>query len=197
MITKRSLLKTVAAAALATMAIAPAFAADITGAGATFPFPVYAKWAEAYKKETGTGLNYQSIGSSGGIKQIRVADNGGGIGRDELPLALARHATSKIGSLDDLERVASLGFRGEALSSIAAVSHLSLSSRSPREPHAWKVDASGGSLSAPEPAATAAGTANVMRQPGHVSYGPRTASCASCSSACAASGSAASTMRVP
>ena len=72
MITKRSLLKTVAAAALATMAIAPAFAADITGAGATFPFPVYAKWAEAYKKETGTGLNYQSIGSSGGIKQIRA-----------------------------------------------------------------------------------------------------------------------------
>lgn len=72
MITKRSLLKTVAAAALATLAIAPAFAADITGAGATFPFPVYAKWAEAYKKETGTGLNYQSIGSSGGIKQIRA-----------------------------------------------------------------------------------------------------------------------------
>ncbi len=72
MITKRSLLKTVAAAALATMAIAPAFAADITGAGATFPFPVYAKWAEAYKKETGNGLNYQSIGSSGGIKQIRA-----------------------------------------------------------------------------------------------------------------------------
>jgi phosphate transport system substrate-binding protein len=47
-------------------------AADITGAGATFPFPIYAKWAEAYKKETGTGLNYQSIGSSGGLKQIRA-----------------------------------------------------------------------------------------------------------------------------
>ena len=45
-------------------------AADITGAGATFPYPVYAKWAEAYKKETGIGLNYQSIGSSGGIRQI-------------------------------------------------------------------------------------------------------------------------------
>lgn len=72
MITKRSLLKTVAAAALATMAITPAFAADITGAGATFPFPIYAKWAEAYKKETGVGLNYQSIGSSGGIRQIRA-----------------------------------------------------------------------------------------------------------------------------
>ena len=47
-------------------------AADITGAGATFPFPIYAKWAEAYKKETGIGLNYQSIGSSGGIRQIRA-----------------------------------------------------------------------------------------------------------------------------
>lgn len=49
-----------------------AFAADITGAGATFPYPMYAKWAEAYKKQTGNGLNYQSIGSSGGIKQIRA-----------------------------------------------------------------------------------------------------------------------------
>ena len=51
---------------------APAAAADITGAGATFPFPLYAKWAEAYKKETGTGLNYQSIGSGGGIRQIKA-----------------------------------------------------------------------------------------------------------------------------
>lgn len=48
------------------------FAADITGAGATFPYPIYAKWAEAYKQQTGTGLNYQSIGSSGGLKQIRA-----------------------------------------------------------------------------------------------------------------------------
>ena len=70
--TKRTLLKTVAAAALATVAMGTAFAADITGAGATFPFPVYAKWAEAYKAQTGTGLNYQSIGSSGGLKQIRA-----------------------------------------------------------------------------------------------------------------------------
>jgi phosphate transport system substrate-binding protein len=70
--TKRTLLKTVAAAALATMAMGSALAADITGAGATFPFPVYAKWAEAYKKETGIGLNYQSIGSSGGLRQIRA-----------------------------------------------------------------------------------------------------------------------------
>jgi phosphate transport system substrate-binding protein len=50
----------------------PADAADITGAGATFPYPIYAKWADAYKKETGIGLNYQSIGSGGGIKQIKA-----------------------------------------------------------------------------------------------------------------------------
>ncbi|MES2979078.1 MAG: phosphate ABC transporter substrate-binding protein PstS [Pseudomonadota bacterium] len=68
----RNLLKSVAAAALATVAMSAALAADITGAGATFPFPVYAKWAEAYKQQTGVGLNYQSIGSSGGLKQIRA-----------------------------------------------------------------------------------------------------------------------------
>lgn len=68
---KRVFLKTVAVT-LAALVAGTAFAADITGAGATFPFPMYAKWAEAYKKETGTGLNYQSIGSSGGIRQIRA-----------------------------------------------------------------------------------------------------------------------------
>ena len=55
---------------LAAFTVVTAHAADITGAGATFPYPIYAKWAEAYKKETGVGLNYQSIGSSGGIRQI-------------------------------------------------------------------------------------------------------------------------------
>ena len=101
--------------------------------------------------------------AEGGIKQIRVADNGGGIDEPELALALARHATSKIGSLDDLERVASLGFRGEALASIAAVSHLTLSSRVAANPHAWKLEASGGSVSATEPAAAAAGTTIEVR----------------------------------
>ena len=70
--TKYTLHKTVAAAAFVILAMGSALAADITGAGATFPFPVYAKWAEAYKKETGIGLNYQSIGSSGGLRQIRA-----------------------------------------------------------------------------------------------------------------------------
>ncbi len=69
---KRTFLKSIAAAAAAVAFSGVAFAADITGAGATFPYPMYAKWAEAYKKETGVGLNYQSIGSSGGVRQIRA-----------------------------------------------------------------------------------------------------------------------------
>jgi len=66
-------IRTIAAAGMIAMAtIAAAKAADISGAGATFPYPVYAKWADSYKKETGNGLNYQSIGSGGGIKQIQA-----------------------------------------------------------------------------------------------------------------------------
>src|SRR5690349_5649659 len=65
-------MKTVMAAGLLAAATLPAAAADISGAGATFPYPIYAKWADAYKKETGVGLNYQSIGSGGGIKQIQA-----------------------------------------------------------------------------------------------------------------------------
>lgn len=65
-------IKTMVAAGLVAATTTAAFAADITGAGATFPFPLYSKWADAYKKETGNGLNYQSIGSGGGIKQIQA-----------------------------------------------------------------------------------------------------------------------------
>src|SRR5437764_531839 len=61
----------VAAGFAAAVLVAPASAADISGAGATFPYPIYAKWGDAYKKETGNGINYQSIGSGGGIKQIQ------------------------------------------------------------------------------------------------------------------------------
>ncbi|HEX8664197.1 MAG TPA: phosphate ABC transporter substrate-binding protein PstS [Beijerinckiaceae bacterium] len=68
----KSLSYALAAGLAAAVLAAPAGAADITGAGATFPFPVYSKWAEAYRKETGTGLNYQSIGSGGGIRQIKA-----------------------------------------------------------------------------------------------------------------------------
>ena len=95
--------------------------------------------------------------AQGGIKLIRVADNGAGIPKNDLPLALTPHATSKINTLEDLQKVASLGFRGEALASIAAVSRLVLASRRLGEKHAWQMQVKGGHLSQPEPAALAAG----------------------------------------
>lgn len=87
----------------------------------------------------------------GGTRQIRVSDNGSGIPADQLALALDRHATSKISSLDDLEHVATLGFRGEGLASIAAVSQLTLTSRPTGSDMAWQIAALDGSLTAPLP----------------------------------------------
>jgi len=101
--------------------------------------------------------------AAGGVAQLRVTDDGGGIEQGELVLALTRHATSKIATLDDLERVASLGFRGEALASLAAVSRLTLTSRTPGARHAWTVSATGGDVSPPAPASLAAGTVVEMR----------------------------------
>jgi len=94
----------------------------------------------------------------GGMRRIRVADDGGGIAAEDLPLALARFATSKIATLEDLESAATLGFRGEALASIAACSRLSLASRRAGERHAWRIGCEGGLLLPVEPAALAAGT---------------------------------------
>ncbi|TFH12166.1 MAG: DNA mismatch repair endonuclease MutL [Nitrosomonadales bacterium] len=93
----------------------------------------------------------------GGIKLIRVADNGTGISKNDLPLALTPHATSKIETLEDLQKVVSLGFRGEALASIASVSHLILASRKLGENHAWQIQVKGGQPSLPEPTSLIAG----------------------------------------
>jgi len=96
--------------------------------------------------------------AEGGMRRIRVADDGAGIEAGDLPLALARFATSKIATLEDLERAATLGFRGEALASIGAVSRLAITSRRAGERHAWRVSCEGGALAPVEPAALAAGT---------------------------------------
>ena len=96
--------------------------------------------------------------SEGGIKQLKVTDNGSGMDAGDLPLAFARHATSKIASLDDLEQVRSLGFRGEALASIASVARVALTTRNERAAHAWSLRAEGGAQGAAQPAAHPGGT---------------------------------------
>jgi len=99
----------------------------------------------------------------GGCGLIRVRDDGSGIQPEEIALALARHATSKIASLEDLESVATLGFRGEALPSMASVSRLSLVSRSGSAEHAWVLEARDGASTAPAPAAHPPGTSVEVR----------------------------------
>jgi DNA mismatch repair protein MutL len=96
--------------------------------------------------------------AAGGVKRLRVADDGEGIEREDLALAVSRHATSKIAVPSDLEAIATLGFRGEALASIAAVSRLALASRAAGKPHAWRLEVEGGTLQPLMPAALSAGT---------------------------------------
>jgi DNA mismatch repair protein MutL len=99
----------------------------------------------------------------GGVALVRVRDDGCGIAAGELPMALARHATSKIACLDDLEAVTTLGFRGEALPSIGSVSRLRIVSRAAGAEHGAQVDADGGALTPVRPAAHPPGTTIEVR----------------------------------
>ena len=94
----------------------------------------------------------------GGKRAIRVVDDGAGMRRDELALSLQRHATSKIASLEDLERVATMGFRGEALPSIASVSRLDLASKHEEATHGWAIKVRRGVIAETEPSAIHSGT---------------------------------------
>ncbi|HET7922254.1 MAG TPA: DNA mismatch repair endonuclease MutL [Gammaproteobacteria bacterium] len=101
----------------------------------------------------------------GGVRLLRIRDDGGGIPREELPLAVARHATSKITSLADLEAVATLGFRGEALPSIASVARLVVTSRTAHEDHGWRMEGDGhGHFTEPAPAPHPPGTTFEVRE---------------------------------
>ena len=95
---------------------------------------------------------------SGGIELVRVTDDGRGVGRDQLPLALEPHATSKIAEPEDLDRIGTLGFRGEALASIASVARLSIRSRTAEEDSAWAIEGADGEIGEVRPAAGPPGT---------------------------------------
>lgn len=104
---------------------------------------------ELIENSLDAGANQLTIDiEKGGRRRIRIRDNGAGVGKDELALALARHATSKIRSLADLEAIQSLGFRGEALASISSVARLTLTSKPPEQEQAWRAWVEGRDMSA-------------------------------------------------
>ncbi|MDB5977875.1 MAG: mutL [Nevskia sp.] len=110
------------------------------------------------------GRHIEIEAEQGGLGLIRIRDDGGGIPREQLAVALQRHATSKIASLEDLESVASLGFRGEALPSILSVSRFALTSRTARDAHGWRIGGAGAvDASEPQAAAHAVGTTVEVR----------------------------------
>jgi DNA mismatch repair protein MutL len=109
--------------------------------------------------DAGAGRVQIDVGQ-GGIKLIRISDDGSGIAKDDLELALARHATSKLAALEDLERISSMGFRGEALPAIASVSRLTVASHEAAASGAWQVEGDGGEL---RPAALSRGTVVTVR----------------------------------
>lgn len=100
----------------------------------------------------------------GGKQLLKILDNGHGIPESELELALSRHATSKLRTLEDLDALHTLGFRGEALASLASISRLSLISRTPNAQHAWRLDSEGGHISAPQPAPLNPGTCIIANE---------------------------------
>jgi DNA mismatch repair protein MutL len=100
---------------------------------------------------------------AGGIELVRITDDGRGMGPEDLPLAVAPHATSKIAAAGDLDRIATFGFRGEALASIASVSRLSIRSRRPDDPGGWTMEAEGDRVGEVRPAAGAPGTSVAVR----------------------------------
>ncbi|MYZ46524.1 DNA mismatch repair endonuclease MutL [Propylenella binzhouense] len=102
------------------------------------------------------------VTAGGGKSLIRVADDGSGMRRADLPLAVARHCTSKL-ARDDLAAIATLGFRGEALASIGAVARLTIASRHADEPHGWSIAVEGGRAGDPQPASHAGGTTTEVR----------------------------------
>jgi DNA mismatch repair protein MutL len=101
---------------------------------------------------------------AGGTHLIRVRDDGAGMGPEDLALAVSRHATSKIAGLEDLERIGTLGFRGEALPSIGSVARLTLASRAASSDHGWRLQVEGEVTAEPEPAAMPAGTLAEVRE---------------------------------